>query len=199
MTQQKIRRDRNLKASVQRLQHDVEEVFQNQKFVIFLCGPSLGGEEPKSSASLRKQLLDEFEDEGFEVVLGEDDGLEELRKKYLGLAHENELKFIKSESSAVVLIADSPGSFCELGLFSYIHYEDNPRQTDFILILNEEFKRAESYLNNGPAKAISVMGGQVFHGNFSSFNTTSLLERLKLRRTIWIRQGRGGSTIGPFE
>ena len=60
-----------------------------------------------------------LEAEEFEVVLGEDDGLEDLRSKYGHYAHENELQFIQGQCNAVVLIASSPGSLCELGLFSY--------------------------------------------------------------------------------
>lgn len=198
MTERKIKRDPGLRASVQRLQHDVDEMFENQTFVIFLCGPSLKDATTKPSAALRKKLMDELENEGFEVVLGEDDGLEELRKKYMGLAHENELDFIIKESSAVILIADSVGSFCELGLFSYFHYIENPRKTDFLLILDEQYQSDESYLNNGPAKAISVEG-QVFHTNFSSFDIKPLVERLRIKRTIWIRQGKGSPKRGPFE
>ena len=62
------------------------------------------------------------------------------------------MQFIQKQSNTVLLIASSVGSFCELGLFSHQHVQENARQTDFILILDEKYKDNISYLNEGPAK-----------------------------------------------
>lgn len=60
----------------------------------------------KPGAKLRKELLEALESEDFEVVLGEDDGLEKLRSMYGHYAHENELQFIQGQCNpqAQVLI-----------------------------------------------------------------------------------------------
>src|SRR3989304_2818169 len=103
-----------IKPSVSRLRDDLEKLFSKNRMVVFLCGPTLKARVKGPGARLRKKLEKALSDDGFEVVLGEDDGLEELRKRYTGYAHENELKFIRNECGAIVLIADSVGSYCEL-------------------------------------------------------------------------------------
>lgn len=180
-----------IKPSVKRWAEELATLHEENHFVVFLCGPTLGEANSRASSALRKKLLKELEDDGFEVVLGEDDGLEELRKQFDGMAHENELSFVKQESGAVVLIADSVGSFCELGLFAYTHYTDNENQADFILVLDKEFEDAPSYLNQGPRAAIETMGGKVIFGDFSAFDTSLILTRLRMRRTVWVTHGKG--------
>ncbi|MDF1589224.1 MAG: hypothetical protein P1P93_08755 [Gammaproteobacteria bacterium] len=182
---------KEIQASVARMRDSTEKLFSENRFVVFLCGPTLDAAKPKASSALRKQVQELLISEGFEVVLGEDDGLEELRKDFAGMAHENELSFIQQESSAVVLIADSVGSYCELGLFSYHHYVENPNQYDFILLIDKKYEGIKSYLNEGPARAVDVMGGKVFHGDFGSFDLSPVLERLKARRTVYFTHGKG--------
>lgn len=181
---------KTLKESIQNFGLDLEHAFKKQKYVVFLCGPTLDKVEEDKASALRQKIKEELESDGFEVVLGEDDGLEELREKYTGMAHENELQFIQKHSNAVLLIASSVGSFCELGLFSYQHVRDNARGTDFILILDEKYEGVPSYLNEGPAKAIDNFG-KLFHGDFASFDTSPILDRLRVWRNVWFTSGQG--------
>lgn len=180
----------SLKESVKNFAKDLEGVFKGRKYVVFLCGPTLDIADSDAAAALRLRLKNELEGEGFEVVLGEDDGLEELRSKYSGMAHDNELQFIQKQSNAVLLIASSVGSFCELGLFSHQHVRENSRGTDFILVLDEKYKDHASYMNEGPAKAIDNFG-KLVHGDFSDFDIAPILERLKIWRNVWATSGKG--------
>lgn len=177
-----------LKESVRYFAKGLDEVFKKEKYVVFLCGATLKiagtNEDKDNSAGLRKRIKEELEAEGFDVVLGEDDGLEHLRNKYNGMAHENELSFIQKHSNTVLLIASGVGSFCELGLFSHQHVRENLRGTDFILILDEKYKSEISYINEGPAKAIKNFG-ELVHGDFSKFDTQPIMERLKTWRHVW--------------
>lgn len=182
---------KELQASVARMRESTEKLFSKNRFVVFLCGPTLDDADTKPSSALRKRVQELLISERFEVVLGEDDGLEELRKEFSGLAHENELSFIQQESSAVVLIADSVGSYCELGLFSHQHYVNNPNKTDFILLMDQKYEDVKSYLNEGPAKAVEIMGGKVFHGDFGAFDLSPILDRLNGRRSVWFTHGKG--------
>lgn len=183
-----------LKESVKNFAKDLDGVFKKRKYVVFLCGATLkiaGTTEDKdNSAGLRKRIKEELEAEEFDVVLGEDDGLENLRKKYSVMAHENELRFIQQQSNTVLLIASSVGSFCELGLFSHQHVRENSRGTDFILILDEKYKSDISYINEGPAKAIEKFG-ELVHGDFSKFDTQPIMERLKTWRNVWFTKAKG--------
>ena len=176
----------NSKDSINRFGDDLEDVFSKNKFVILLCGPSMEN-LAAPGAQLRKDLNDILQSDNFEVVLGEDDGLEQIRENYSVYAHENELHFINRNCNAVVLIADSVGSFCELGLFSYSHVHQENRHLDFILILNESFKEDVSYLNEGPAAAMDDFG-KVFYVDFSNFKPHLLLKRLRRRRSAFVMQ-----------
>lgn len=182
--------EKEIKKSVQNFAKDLEKAFEARKYVVFLCGPTLKDAASNPAAALRLRLKNELEADGFEVVLGEDDGLEYLRAQYTGMAHDNELKFIKTQSNAVLLIAESVGSFCELGLFSHEHVRDNVNKTDFILILDEKYKDDLSYLNEGPAQAIENFG-KVYHTEFSSFDTSGLMKRLKIWRNVWFTSDLG--------
>src|SRR5260370_14658721 len=131
------------------------KIASDAPFIVFLCGPNL--EHDKSSSRLRSKIKQQLEKEGFEVVLGEDEGLANVDLKGIGInAQDNEVEFIRTSCNAVIIIADSVGSFCELGLFSwrFVHQDGAFREgqnTDCIVLLNEKYKDHVSYLNDGPA------------------------------------------------
>lgn len=178
-----------MKVPVKSYADKVGALFDENKAVVFLCGPTLA-DLSNPGAQLRQDLKVQLEAEGFEVVLGEDDGLEDLRAKYTGYAHENELQFIQGHCNAVVLIAHSVGAFCELGLFAFNQARGTDNKTDFILIIAEEYKGDKSYLNEGPAAAIEDFG-KVFYANFGAFDSSELMARLKRRRHLYITTGGG--------
>ena len=162
------------------------EAASRSPFIVFLCGPTLKGTDP--SAVLRRQLKEILEGDNFEVVLGEDDGLDNPEIHRIGVnAQDNELEFIQSHCGAVVIIASSVGSFCELALFSWhlVHSRGviDSGKTDCIVLIEEQFKDHKSYLNAGPAAAVSAYGRVEFI-NFSSYDPAPLLERLRLRRGV---------------
>lgn len=183
-----------MKESVARYADELAEIFASNKHVVFLCGPSLK-DMARPGAKLRSELEEKLTDENFEVVLGEDDGLEELREKYHSYAHLNEVKFIRNQCNTVLVIASSVGSFCEIGLFSYLrtlpkNVEEEWGSADIILLVDESYKDEKSYLNEGPAMAVDDHDGKIFYGDLESFDTTKLLERLRRRRAAWIASGK---------
>ncbi len=180
--------------SVARFADSAMELYRNNRMVVFLCGPTLS-DTTLPAAALRKRLLDELTNEGFEVVLGEDDGLEDLRKKYTkGYAHDNELEFIKSECGAIVVVAGSVGSFCELGLF--VHWiQHNQGSCDLILLVDEKFKDDISYFNEGPARAADDFG-RTMYVDFNKTDISPVLKRLNGRRSSYFIGGRGRPANG---
>ena len=179
----------NYKPSVARYGDELEQIFSKTRMVVFLCGPALVA--ATAGAILRGLLKTKLEDANFEVVLGEDDGLEELRKRYANIyAHLNELTFIEKECGAIVLIADSVGSYCELGLFAYLQSQRPAKSRDFILVIDKKYENAPSYLNEGPAKAVHDFG-KVFYGDLNNFDPTELIDRLKRRRAAFLLDSRG--------
>lgn len=178
-----------IKNSIKIFGEDLEEIFSERRAVIFLCGPSSKNLN-HPGAQLRVDLEKALKEEGFEVILGEDDGLESIRNKYSNYAHENELMFIQKHCNAVILIASSVGSYCELGLFSYKKVHDRESMTDFILIISDEYENAQSYLNEGPAAAIDDFG-KVYYGNLKKFDYSNIIKRLRRRRAVFFTSHRG--------
>jgi hypothetical protein len=184
-----VDKNKSLKESVARYRAGLEEVFSRRRMVVFLCGPALNVDRP--GAVLRKRVMEMLEQDSFEVVLGEDDGLEGLRAKFAGIyAHDNELSFIEDECSAVVLIADSVGSFCELGLFAYFQSRQPTNPRDFILVIDQEYAKAKSYLREGPAKAIEDFG-KVIYRDLGTYDGIEILDRLRGRRAVSFIDKRG--------
>jgi len=180
---------KDVKVSIQKFGSDLEDIFSKRRSVIFLCGPSSQNID-HPGAQLRIELEKVLEKEGFDVILGEDDGLENIRHKYSNYAHENELLFIQKHCNAVVLIASSVGAFCELGLFSYQKVHDLKNRTDFILIISKDYENVTSYLNEGPAAAIDDFG-KVFYGDLSNFDCAGIIKRLKRRRAVYFTSYQG--------
>ncbi len=173
-------------ASVELYSQQLLALQASSRFTIFLCGPALREKSP--AARLRKQLQETLTNESYDVVLGEDDGLNNSRFK-IGLnAQDQELEFISDSCNAVVIIAASPGSLCELGLFSW-HFV-NPKgkirskhETLFVVILDKKFKGKKSYINEGPLRSLFTFG-QVFYADFKKFRPSKLLDQLQQRRSL---------------
>lgn len=189
MLQSKVECEEMDKPSVRRFGEELSDLFSSNRMVVFLCGPSLTAENPRPGAVLRKKLQDLLEADGFEVVLGEDEGLESLRKKYKQMAHLNEVKFIEKECGAIVLVADSVGSYCELGLFSYIQPQYSNKM-DFIVVVDKKYQPSVSYLNEGPARAVKSHG-MVIYAQLEEYGGEEILQRLQDRRTIYFYDGSG--------
>lgn len=179
----------DIKESITRFANDLEDIFSERRAVVFLCGPSSKNID-HPGARLRVDLEKALEKEGFEVILGEDDGLESIRYKYSVYAHENELMFIQKHCTAVILIASSVGAYCELGLFSYKKVHGLESITDFILIISNEYENVQSYLNEGPAAAIDDFG-KVFYGDLSNFDYSNIIKRLRRRRSVYFTSHKG--------
>lgn len=158
-------------------------------FIVFLCGPAMASKTPP--AILRERLRKQLTSHGIDVVLGEDDGLEDARLGLSVNAQDNELEFIRSHCNAVVIIAASVGSFCELGLFSWhcVH-EDGVISADMIVLIDKEYSNAKSYLNQGPVAAVHGFGQALFV-DFDAYDGDDVVTRLLSRRATSIMDRRG--------
>lgn len=175
--------------SVTRFAESATALFAETKMVVFLCGPAL--KVDSDAARLRERLKAALENEKFEVVLGEDDGLEDVRLTVSkGYAHINELAFVNNECAAIVLVADSVGSFCELGLFAHEQGLSRAGNRDFILFVNKDFEHDRSYFSEGPARAIQDFG-VVKYVDFATADIDPIIKRLSGRRAAYFFDGRG--------
>ena len=169
----------------------LSEAAQDSRFTVFLCGPALptpaSGTDVKPSAELRAKLICLLRNDHFDVVLGEDDGLTEAQLCAGVNAQDNELEFIRNHCDAIVVIADSVGSFCELGLFSwhYVHEKGviDPRK-DFILLVDKMYEEDRSYLNEGPFSSVAGFGKACFV-DLRTYSCEDVLRRLRLRRGVY--------------
>ena len=144
---------------------------------------------------LRERLQVEMEANDFEVVLGEDDGLENVRLTLSnGYAHINELAFIKNECAAIVLVADSVGSFCELGLFAHEQGLSSAGNRDFVLFVDQRYEHERSYFSEGPARAIQDFG-MVRYVDFATAEIETIIQRLQRRRAMYFFDGRGRRAV----
>jgi hypothetical protein len=205
----------DIKKSVAKHVTWLQELSEDAPYTVFLCGPSLEnqvatisagitgkiksifGRRKKTSASaqLRQRLLNDLIGEGFDVVLGEDDGLEEGRIRVGLNAQDNELEFISRQCNAVIVIADSVGAFCELGLFSWHFVHKDGRIGDenkpaFIVIINKEYQDHKSYFNEGPVGSIHGFG-YVYYVDYESYDLADITKMLSNRRIIETLDKRG--------
>lgn len=169
----------NLATRLASYREEFVEAASDTPFIVFLCGPNLS--ESSAPATLRKMIKARLEEEKFEVVLGEDEGLDNPSIHKIGInAQDNELSFISSHCNAVIIIASSVGSFCELALFSWhlVHQdgEIDYSKTDCIVLISNQYEDHKSYLNLGPAAAVSVFGKVEFI-DFASYDCDALVER----------------------
>ena len=177
------------------------------RFVVFLCGPAIRNRR-SPGAAFRRHLRKQLGKYKIEVVLGEDDGLEEIQRIIGGLnAQDNELEFAKRKCDAIVIIAESPGSFCELGLFSWHYVHKNGElqnktsgasQKDFILVIDKKFEGKSSYIKSGPAEAISAFGA-VHYLNLKHKKTDQIINRLLQRRAARVTEKRGRPSKAKIE
>jgi hypothetical protein len=162
-------------------------------FIVFLCGPNLSLRS--RSARLRKKIKRDLERDGFEVVLGEDEGLDNTKLKGISInPQDNEIEFIRKYCGAVVIVADSVGAFCELGLFSWhlVHRDGlfDGNKTYCIVLINQKYESDKSYLNLGPVAAVDVFGRVEFI-NYADYDSGAVLTRLRQRRGILSLDRRG--------
>ncbi|MCV0438020.1 MAG: hypothetical protein K5880_05275 [Hydrogenophaga sp.] len=184
--------------SVDRFSKSVQDLYKGNRFVVFLCGPALKDAETNSGSALRLRLRDELEADGYEVVLGEDEGLEDVRVSVTkGYAHDNELEFISRECSAIVIVAGSVGSFCELGLFVHWLARNDDRTCDLILLADKLYENDRSYFNEGPARAADDFGKTLFV-DFATADLTPVLRRIAGRRSTHFFDGRGRPPSSPI-
>ncbi|KAF1073916.1 hypothetical protein [Halodesulfovibrio sp. MK-HDV] len=155
-------------------------------FTVFLCGPSMRAlderpEEAPKGAELRQLLKEELGNLGFEVILGEDDGIEEIQNDHGFDAQTNELNVLK-RSKALVLIAASPSSFAELGVFSHDRAHNKKSSYDVVLILSEDFEDSNSYIELGPVSVVETLG-KVFFTSYSTDDCQDICKKIIRRLT----------------
>lgn len=166
---------------------------KDNPFLILLCAPIAGddADHPYSefSRTLQKMLLDA----GFEVVLGENAGIKnrQIHKEHNLIS--NELSFIKTKCSAVIIVAETMGTMCELGLYSWHLANDDAiraNETDFILLMDSSHETKNEFVEKGPFAHIADFGKAEFI-DIKNHHPKSIVDRLKGRRSYVMTDKRG--------
>ena len=172
---------------------DFMEAAKEAPFVVFLCGPTLDPNKVTQGATLRANIRTALEAEGFEVVLGEDESIDNPLIRDIGInIQDSEIEFVAKYCNAIVLVAGSVGSFCELGLFSwhFAHDKGIIKNREFILLVDEQYEHPPSYLNQGPALAVHGHGTLHFV-DFETYDVSRVVGKLKARRGTYTVDRRG--------
>lgn len=152
------------------------EIIHLQKLV-FVCGGK-ASKIPNAPHSLRELLLDQVSATGTPDKLGGASVLlaEEAEKALAKSSFENLLdleEYIAAVVHAVVLIVESPGSFCELGAF----VKTQEIREKLIAIIPSQYKNDPSFITNGAIKYFeeNYKTAQVlsFHWNVDSKGVVS--------------------------
>lgn len=164
----------------------VEKTISEFVFPVFVGGPSLN-DAKSSAAKLRACFIEKLQAENFEVFTGEGDDVEEVRIKGEFDAQLNEVKFISECCRVIILVPDSPGSFCELGLFSWHYTEDSTRwfnrnKIDFWVFSDSCYKDQKSYFNEGPIAALRTANAKICYVNFDTYDVSQIIDVLTKRR-----------------
>lgn len=141
---------------------------------VFLAGPFINVAEaathPDNSSSASKQLrfflYNNFEQLGHVVYLGEDVEMRtngEANFGPLANAVVYERSHIKRHLNAVVVLPDSPGSFCEIGDWA----SDPDICKNLLLIIDAVHEGKLNYINSGIVRFASFNGAKIRYLDYS--------------------------------
>ena len=128
---------------------------------VLVMGPNL--EERSLAAVLRRRIIQEANSYGTNIR-PEHEELISVASKRLGAGHHltaYEMHLVEV-SHLVVMIPASPGSFCELGLFSSYRCASEK----MLILVSDQFRGSRSYVADGPLTAAKQNGAQVTHVDY---------------------------------
>jgi len=147
------------------------------KFV-FLCGKALDGSEyDTSNRGIVDNFITRLSNDTF-IVLSEKLWEDNFNSNIDLLTFE---EFLAEISDCIVLFVESPGSFCELGTFSYANKLFGDK---LVVVVDERFKNKKSFIMTGPVLKAKKDGAEVV---FASLEGNGLLSSKNLRNTLQMR------------
>lgn len=145
------------------------------KFV-FLCGKSIEDEMYViSNRGVLHRYIDKKANNNVFVVLSEKLWEDAFNSSIDLLTFED---FLAEVSDIIILLAESPGSFCELGAFAYA---DNLFCDKLIIVIDEKYQNEKSFILTGPTEKAKKDGATVV---FAPLSGTGLLASTDLRSVL---------------
>lgn len=124
-----------------------------QSIRVFIAGPLIKKEwtaedwgQARASSRLRRRLMEFVEQQRHEVLLGEHRGVKEMADASIPTtpsAVVTETFIAARTCHCIIMIPDSPGSFCELG--AWAHHKDVASK--MLILANRQFENETSYVN----------------------------------------------------
>ena len=144
------------------------------KFV-FLCGKAFSKEEyPSSNRGIIEKYLKRNAKRVF-IVLSESLWEDSFDASIDLLTFE---EFLAEVSDSIILFVESPGSFCELGAFSYANELFSSK---LIIVIDEKYRNDKSFIMTGPVKKAEIDKATIVYAHL---NGTGLLSSANLIRVI---------------
>lgn len=162
-------------------------------FTILLCGPTDKETSLKRSYDFCEKLESQLKSDDFDVVRGENIGIDNDRIYITENAISNELDFIDSSCNAVIIVADSIGTWCEFGLFSwYLSHDKESRKkgTDIVVLIDVLNSSGNDFVKRGPF-SLAENFGRADYVDFASYDSQLILRRMQERRSVYTVDRRG--------
>lgn len=143
---------------------------------IFLCGKAFS--TPSEYTITNRGIIEAFIKNNYDdpfIVLSEKLWEDNFYSSIDLLTFE---EFLAEVSDFILLFVESPGTFCELGAFTYA---DNLFSNKLIIILDEKYKDNKSFIINGPVLKAQNNGSKII---YAPVNSGALLSNNNLRATI---------------
>ncbi|MBO5746188.1 MAG: retron St85 family effector protein [Clostridia bacterium] len=86
-------------------------------------------------------------------------------------------EFLAEVSDAIILFAESPGSYCELGAFSYA---DKLFSNKLIIVIDDKYKDNKSFIITGPTAKAKKNGAKVVYASVSSGDLLSSIDLITI-------------------
>lgn len=90
-------------------------------------------------------------------------------------------EFLAEVSDCIILFVESPGTFCELGAFTYA---DGLFSDKLVIVIDEKYKNDKSFIITGPVAKAQKDGANII---FAQLSGTGLLSSTTLRNTIDVK------------
>lgn len=147
-----------------------------QNIQVFVAGPLIRREWTaaewalaKASSRLRRDVKDFIEGLGHTVILGEHRGVKEMADSALTTSPSavvSETFLAATRCQCIIMIPDSPGSFCELG--AWAHHEDVASR--MLILADAQYEAEVSYINPSVFALAAAFGSTVRWTNYERFD-----------------------------
>jgi len=157
---------------------DVASKYVTYPKFVFLCGKGIDSNQEDSYTKSNRGIIDAYLSKlnpDIKIVLSERIWEDAFDENIDLLTFE---EFLAEVSDAIILFVESPGSFCELGAFTYAN---NLFSDKLIIVMDEKYKDSKSFISTGPVLKAKEDGSQII---YAKVNDGALLDSSDLRRSI---------------